>query len=108
MMAMTQQKKVELGLQCCKQVSGDACVKCPYQDESKGKFPTCTAHLANDAHQFMFELMHGRPQVITCEECKYSEPSFIVSSKPLVCKWFRDTSCDRNDYCSHAKRKGDD
>ena len=47
---MTDREKVIKGLECCAEMSGDECRKCPYGDECLvPDFPCGMSHLAADA-----------------------------------------------------------
>ena len=45
--------KVLKALTHCCAMNGEDCRKCPYQNESIGSHPTCTAHLASDALELL-------------------------------------------------------
>ena len=81
------------GLECCSQMSGEFCRKCPYEDECKEESLAGSAHLAADALTLLQESDAIEPQEqeetriwTVCGNC----------SQHLISKWL---------WCSYCGRK---
>lgn len=65
---MTDREKIIKGLECCSQMTGEACRKCPYSSEcvaGEATYQTGTAHLASDALALLKE---QEPRLLTLDE----------------------------------------
>lgn len=58
---MTDREKVIKGLECCAQMAGEACRKCPYTNECEDGLFAGSAHLAADALTLLREYMPMGP-----------------------------------------------
>lgn len=89
---MIDREKVLKGLECCSQMAGEVCRKCPYVDEWEEGEGACTAHLAANALVLLQEsdAVEPREQEETrtwtvCGNC----------SNHLISKWLWCPYCGR-------------
>lgn len=79
---MADREKVIKGLECCSEMSGDECQKCPYSSECLGvNCPVGMPHLANDALELLKE---QESRVLTLSEI--NKNSFV---------WYENKKCLR-------------
>lgn len=62
-------EKVMKGLECCSQMAGEACRKCPYTNECDDGLFAGSAHLAADALTLLREYNEVNATIEPCKSC---------------------------------------
>lgn len=95
---MIDRKKTIKGLECCQQMSGDACQKCPYISDCDN-LSAGVPHLAHDA----LELLKEKPEIVRCKECIYHH---YTNDRIPYCELIDyGYGWKDNDFCSRGKRR---
>ena len=115
---MIDREKVQKGLECCREMNGNACQKCPYISDCDN-LSAGVPHLTSDALELLKEqqetissfqgtihklnaTLEAQPDIVRCGECKYYREGFCYNPNTYettggntVPDW----------YCADGKRK---
>ena len=97
---MTDRKKVIKGLECCREMNGHACRKCPYISDCNNMSVAGISHLASDALTLLKEQKHGHWKYgMICSVCNEPMRINLDGRRPEFAGIF---------YCPHCGAKMDD
>ena len=118
MVEMTNREKVIKGLECCREMDGHACQKCPYISDCNN-MSAGIPHLASDALELLKEqqetissfqgtirklnaALEEQAEIVRCKDCKYCE------SPNATRDWCKKGHLHRNAqtwFCADGERK---
>lgn len=98
---MIDRMKVIKGLECCREMNGHACQKCPYVSDCNN-LSAGIPHLASDA----LELLKEQLEIVRCKDCKYGEQC-IPPCEDRYCVFY-DQRHDGDWFCGDGEVRQDE
>ena len=122
---MIDREKVQKGLECCREMNGRACQKCPYISDCNN-MSAGIPHLASDALELLKEqqetissfqgtirklnaALEEQPEIVRCKDCKNWIAGYITDQDefipPKCGKYQQMVGHSNDDFCSLAERR---